>query len=268
MRRFAPLSYLIALTSLSCGGPEEAVSVELPVVVDPSGVTTVTTDLGYEVQLTEARAMVENFAFTIAGEAHTASLWQKVSDYLVPNAFAHPGHYQGGDVTGELRGKYLLNWVPGGEVALGMATLLVGDYKSVNFTFSQAGAEVVAADDPLLGHTAILRGQASRGDDSIEFVAILDSPEDRELVGVPFEFEVKETSTEQLNVRLDPKDPLEGDTLFDGLDFVDLDTDGDGQVVIEATATEAVVVDAYNLLRRTFQTHDHFEVTATLPDGP
>src|SRR5690606_19404679 len=57
---------LLAATLLGCGAPQEAPRVQLPVFVDSSAIATVTTDLGYEVELTEARAIVENFAFTIA----------------------------------------------------------------------------------------------------------------------------------------------------------------------------------------------------------
>ena len=238
---------------------------ELPVVVDPSGIGTIANDLGYEVTLREARVMVENLAFTIAGEAHTASLWKRVSDFLVPSAYAHPGHFQGGDVTGELRGRFELNWLGGGASELGNATLLVGTYESANFTFIHATEDDgLAADDPLLGHTAVLRGTATK-DAAINFTVVIDSPEGRELIGAPFEFEVKETSTEQLGIRLGTEDPLEGDTLFDGIDFSALDEDGDGLLAIGPEATSPTVVEAYNLLRRTFQTHDHFDIRAAQP---
>jgi hypothetical protein len=189
-----------------------------------------------------------------------------VSDFLVRPVHAHPGHYQGGDVTGELRGRFLVNWLPGGERELGSATLLVGSYKSANFIFALAGAEDgVAADDPLFGHTAVLRGRAMKGVSTVDFVAVIDSPEGRALVGAPFELEVKETSREELGIQLVTTDPLEGDSLLDGIDFSALDEDGDGQVSIDPSSSEATTVEAYNLLRRTFQTHDHFEVKASLP---
>ena len=269
MRRVytAPVLLLSALALHACGGPEEAPRVELPVVVDPSGIEPVTNDLEYEITLTEARVMVENLAFTIAGEAHTASLWRRVSDFLVPSAYAHPGHFQGGDVTGELRGRFQLNWLGGSASELGNATLLVGMYESANFTFIHATEDDgVATDDALLGHTAVLQGTATKDAVTTEFTVVIDSPEGRELIGAPFEFEVKETATEQLGVRLLTRDPLEGDTLFDGIDFSALDEDADGTLAIGPDATSPAVVDAYNLLRRTFQTHDHFDIRASQPD--
>lgn len=263
-RTTAYVSVLSLIALQACGGPEEPPRVELAVLPDSSAVTAVTSDLGYEIELVEARAAVENFSFAIAGEAHTASLWQRVSDALVPTAHAHPGHFQGGDVTGELRGRFILGWLPRSTAALGTATLLAGSYKSANFTFVRAGPDDgIAPDDALLGHTALLRGRATKGTTSVDFVARIDSPEGRQLTGAPFELEVRADSRERLGVRLATRDPLEGDTLFDGLDFAALDGDGDGEVVLEEGSGEAALVDAYNVLRRTFQTHDHFDITAS-----
>lgn len=255
-----------ALTLSACGEPEETPRVELPVVVDSSGLARVANDLGYEITLTDARVMVENIVFTIAGEAHSASLWKRVSDVLVPSAFAHPGHFQGGDVTGELRGRFELNWLEDTTQQLGSATLLVGAYQSANFTFIRATEEDgLSSEDPLLGHTALLRGTAVLDGietKAIDFTVILDSPSDRELVGAPFDLTVRETTTEELGLRLLTLDPLEGDTLFDGIDFTALDQDDGGEVTIKPSATDSSLVHAYNLIRRNLQTHDHFDVVA------
>lgn len=180
---------LCCCAPIARGHPEEAPRIQLPVVADPSATVAVTNDLGYAVELTEARAIVENFTFTRAG----------IEDGLGP-------------------------------------------------------------DDPLLGHTALLRGTAVREGVRIEFVAILDSPEGQELVGAPFSFEVRAGRRERLGVRLATRDPLEGDSLFDGIDFVVLDMDGDGSLVIAEAAGEPAVIEAYHRLRRTFQTHDHFDI--------
>ncbi|MEM6962150.1 MAG: hypothetical protein AAF550_10495 [Myxococcota bacterium] len=263
-RRAASGFYLYALALQACGDLEEVPRVELPVVVDPGGIERSTSDLGYEVMLTGARAMIENLAFTIAGEAHARSLRRHVSDLFVSSAYAHPGHFQGGDVTGEFRGRFQLNWLNADAPELGRATLLVGTYASANFTFIQATEDDgLAVEDPLLGHTAVLEGVAMRDARAVAFTAIIDSPEGRELVGAPFEFEVRQSSTEQLGIRLLTLDPFEGDTLFDGVDFFALDEDADGSLRIDAQATSPELIDAYNRLRRTFQTHDHFSVDAS-----
>jgi hypothetical protein len=245
----------------ACGSPKEPPMVELTVFADASAVDTVTNDLGYTVELSEARMVMSDLQFTIAGEAHAASLWRKVADFLIPNANAHPGHYQGGEVTGELRGRCLVDWLPGDNTKLGTATLIVGAYHSANFDFDVASTkDDLAPDDQLIGHTALLRGTATKADRTIGFVALIDSPEGRQLVGAPFDQEITEEGKVRLGLELATKDPLEGDTLFDGLDFGALDDDGDGSVVLEELEGEGPAVDAYNQLRRMFQTHDHFAI--------
>lgn len=262
MLRFWLIS--VALTGLAlqaCSGPEEAPRVELAVFADASGVTRVTNDLGYSIELSEARVVVENFAFSIAGEAHAASLWQRMASLFVPAVRAHPGHFQSGDITGELRGRFVVNFLPQDESEFGTATLLAGLYKSANFTFTRATLDDgVASDDPLLGHSAWLRGRATKGAAQIDFSVRIDSPVGRELIGIPFEYEVQDASRARLALRLLTQDPLEGDSLFDGLDFAALDADDDGVVELSEDADDAAIASAYLRLRRTFQTHDHFDV--------
>lgn len=261
MKRFC-LLIAASLVQLACSGPREPASVELAVFSDASAIDVVTTDLGYEVELSEARLLIDGLQFTIAGEVHATSLWQKVSDFLLPRANAHPGHYQGGEVTGELRGRLQVDWLPGAQPKLGTARLLVGAYHSANFIFATASQndDDLAADDALIGHTALLRGAAVKDDVEVEFVALLDAPKGRELVGAPFDYEVVEGANVRLGLALTTTDPAEGDTLFDGIDFVALDADGDGRIVLEETEGEGATVDAYNQLRRTFLTHDHFAI--------
>lgn len=262
---------MLAWSSSSCGGPEEAVRIELPVTVGPLASEAVATDLGYGVQLTEARMVVSELQFALSGELHAASLPQRLHRWMIPEAQAHPGHYQGGDVTGELPGRFLLDWSSGERQVLGRATLLVGAYASANLTFARGQADDgLDEDDELLGHTALLRGEATKDGQTLRFLALIDSPQDRQLVGVPFKssdgpgqdepyrFEATEGSEESLVLMLQPHDALQGNGLFDGLDFLALDTDSDGQVRIVPDAEEDAVTDAYNLLRRNLQTHDSY----------
>jgi hypothetical protein len=94
---------------------------------------------------------------------------------------------------------------------------------------------------------------------------VLDAPEGRRLTGAPFRHAVTESSREPLGLRLLTEDPLEGDSVFDGVDFGALDADADGHVAIGPNSTDEATTDAYHQIRRTFQTHDHFDVLA-LPD--
>lgn len=264
--RLDRLALALTCSLLACGAAEEPPRVQLSVFADASGMTSVESDLGYVIDVKEARMIAEDIVFTVAGEVHTSSFWRDLGDALIPPAFAHPGHFQAGEITGEMPGRFLLEWLPEAGGNVGTATLLAGIYQGANFGCARGDiSDGMAADDPLLGHTALLGGTARRGEAEIQFEVIVDSPEAREIVGVPFELEVRAGSRERLGLRLLTADPHEGDTLFDGIDFVRLDADGDGSVLISETAGDAAHVDAYNQFRRTFQTHDHFDVRPSLP---
>lgn len=250
---------LAVCAATACSGPEETKRVQLPVLTDGVGLQAVTTDLGYEVLLSGASMVVDDLRFTTAGEVHS-SLWSRFSDAVLPVAHAHPGHFQGGEVTGELPGHFVLRFSPGTEHELGTATLLVGRYRAVDFRLSRASSADVSEGDALVGHTAVLSGTASQDGASVDFEVVIDSPEGRELLGVPFEEEIAESARSALVLRFTPLDPREQNTLFDGVDFAPLDADADGLVMIDPSATDQATVAAYNAIRRVLQTHDHFVV--------
>lgn len=226
---------------------------KVPIVVDSSGLQTVTTNLEYDVSVDTAEVAIRDLEFSVAGEVHT-SLWERMSSALIPSAWAHPGHYEGGDLTGELLGSFSLQF--GGDEAqeLGTATLLIGNYRSVNFFFERGEA------GELKDHTAIMRGVARREDTNVEFRIVLDSPENRRLVGAPFEQRIEEGTEVVAGLRLLVQDPVEGDTLFDDVDFIALDDDADGELVLGPDSPDTASVDAYNLIHRKFQSHDHFDM--------
>ena len=260
-------SALLASYCASGCGPEsrEATRVELPVVVDAASIGAVTTDLGYRVQLSTARLALENLEFTVAGEVH-ATLPALLRSALWSTAHAHPGHYQGGEVTGELSGRFIVDWLAKDGEELGIATLLAGDYEAINFTFGRATASDVDEGDALLGHTALLAGTAEKDGASYRFSAALDAPQGRQLVGLPFEEKVAKSTRSSIGLQLVPFDPYENDTLFDGIDFAALPVEAAGVVEISPAAQAEEVTAAYELLRRTFQTHDHFD--AVLVQAP
>jgi hypothetical protein len=235
--------------------------VSLPVRADAHDIEVIETDRGYTIELSEARLAVADLQFAIAGEEHAASPWRTLHDWLVPVAHAHPGHSSGGDVTGELLGDFVIHWLPRAEAPLGLATLLEGDYQSANFAFARAVPEQgLPADDALLGHTAVLRGTATRGAERLPFVAVLDASDTEELVGVPFQADIRAGVPTVIGFELLPRDPFEGDTLFDGIDFVRLARDADGVVNIMPGASDPEIAVAYERLLTTFQTPDHFRM--------
>jgi hypothetical protein len=256
----------LALGLGACASAEEPPRVELPVGVGGGGIATVQTNLGYEVTLSEARLVIDDVEFAIAGETHAASLWKRSMDWLIPAAHAHPGHYQGGDITGELLGHFVLDLLGNEDNDFGLATLIVGRYQSSNFTFGVATRDDVAPGDPLLGHTAVLRGRAVSAERSVDFSVALDAFPARQLVGAPFDATVSESGASSLALELMTLDPLEGDTLFDDIPFADLPASTTGLIEMGGSTTDVTSTAAYNTLRRTFQTHDHFRFVAR-PSG-
>ncbi|MCX4240007.1 hypothetical protein [Paraliomyxa miuraensis] len=235
---------------------EVAERVSARIVVDSSGVAPIETDLGYRVELTRCRVAVDTLEFTTNGEMHATWL-RSPWDLLVPTAFAHPGHDAGGEVVGELEGRHLFDWRDDGEL-LGEAILLAARYDGANFSFTRARVEDgIAADDPILGHTFEIAGIATLDDERYEFSILLDQDEGRRVVGLPVDLDLSDGANEdlELGLQLLAHDPFEDDTLLDGIDFAVLDDDGDHVVVLEPDT------DAYNLLRRSTQTHDFYGVT-------
>lgn len=271
--RLRPALLASLIGTLACQA-SEAPRVELPVVVAGSGIEPVTNDLGWTVALTHARIAIADVRFTTAGELHegrSASLGAQLLGLVLRRAHAHPGHSQGGEVIGELPGEFVLDFVAGDGEQLGMATLIVGQYTAADFLLRRAHADELASDDLLLDHTAVLIGTASKNGQTIEFSAYIDSPDGRELIGAPFDYAIDEHAELQLGVRLLTRDPHEGDTLFDGLDFAALDaadSSSAGVTLIDPELDPQLSSDlqaAYNQLRRTLQTHDHFDVITLEP---
>lgn len=230
--------------------------VDLDVVVQPSHDTFTTVD-DTTIELTEARMALQTVEFTTEGEMHArAGLLPALHELVVPTAYAHPGHAAGGEVVGELPGRYVVDWLNAGST-VGTATMLAADYNGANFTFAVAAtADGLEADDPLVGHTFVLGGEATRGDTTVEFMAYVDQDEDRAIVGLPLTFSASEGSTEQLALRFDAVDTIEAETVFDGIDLLALDDDGDGFVEISADQN----AEAWATLRRNLQVHDHYAV--------
>lgn len=243
---------LCTLLLASCTPSQEAAHVRLAVAVDGAQLVDTVSDLGYTVHLDTARLAIGDLGFTIRGEMHgaTASLWR----YLVPTAWAHPGHYAGGDVTGELAGAFVLDFLMGDGATLGEAELIVGDYNGCNIDLRRA--DELPDADPLRGHTAYFAGTATKNGVALAFTAALDVDAGVQVVGAPFEDTVGVDSQGPLRLQMIAHDPIENLTLFDGLDFAALDDDGDGAVAIVPGDA------AHNIFRRAIQSHVFYYVVA------
>jgi hypothetical protein len=250
---------VLAMLLINVCAPEgdEPARVSLEVVSDGEHVTACENAEGWSVELSALRLAIRDLEFTIEGETH-AGRTNRLLNMLAPRALAHPGHYAGGDVTGELKGNFVLDMLAEDHPRLGEAALLEGDYHGVNFYFRTAGeADGIEEGDPLLGHMAYLAGTATQGDRNIAFTATLDElSENTQMVGGPFELAVTEDTGATLALGVYTVDPFENDTLFDGIDFGALDEDDDGVVDIVPGS------EAHNILTKTLERHDHYGVSA------
>jgi len=247
---------LMLAPGLACAS-QEAVHVSIEVDLDGSTVSDSTNDLGWTVTLTDTRIAVKDLQFTIQGEMHGAGATAWLEGWLIRRAWAHPGHYAGGDVTGELVGDFLFDWIAHDGMELGKADMLTGDYNGINFTFRRAAeSDGLAADDPMIGHTAYFAGVARKDGVEIAFTAALDVNEGTQMVGAPFELALAPDTKATIGIELEATDPVEDKSLFDGLDFGAIDDDGDGE------ATIAPGSEAHNLFVRTIQSHVHYNAEA------
>lgn len=252
-------SLLVTCAVCACSEAREAPRVELAVVAESSGLVPVRTNLGYDVTLEEVRLAVSDIEFSGGGEAAAFEPLLRALDVLVPSAHAHPGHGQEGDVIGELRGRFIVPYRPGvgGVAQVGVASLIADSYASGNFKLSRASVEDdLPSGDRLIGHAAVLAGEASMDGWSQRFEALLDSSS--ALVGAPFVERVEPSTRGPLQLRLLSMDS-EGDSLFDDVDFAAVEAPGGDVLIIDATSTDRGGRAAYATLLGTLESHDHFE---------
>ncbi len=218
---------------LGCGSEtKEPPRVALSVYIVGLPPRPVVNDLGFSVRLTGLRLAVADLGFTVAGEEHATARFRPAA-LLLATAWAHPGHLAGGEVTGELAGRYVLDPLGGAGEELGLATLLPGSYDGLNLSLRRATEEERSGPDDLLpGHTAILSGIASGAGASIPFEAVVDEPEGTVVLGGAFGLEVSGASSDALGLAFSPEDPATATTIFDGIDFAGLPVDLDGVAVL------------------------------------
>lgn len=238
-------------------GGEEPVAVSLPVLCDGTASRYLVNDQGWQVQIDILRMAVRDFTFTIQGETH-ASLFRSISDVLVPSAHAHPGHSAGGEVTGAMPGNFILDFSSGVLSPIGTGTLLVGEYEGFNLYFRVANSDDgLDAADPLLGHGVYIKGTAQKEKVVIPFSAVIDEPVDGSMDGGVFAHIVKEGTQAPLILTFADWVSLEDEsqeTIFDGIDFLSLETDAQGDVSIEPGSA------SHNMIMKQIVIHDYWEM--------
>lgn len=246
-------AFLVAL-SCACGGGSDVTEVSVPVRAEliDSGAST---DLGFSIELNAVSMSFSDFEFLSYGARETAWL-DRVGDWLVPSARAHPGHVQSGDRLGVLPGRFAVDFLA--EEPIGEAVLLATAYDALDVTFSTFATEDgLSSDDARLGLSIHLRGRATRDGQVVPFEVHVIAPAERKLVGVPFEVEVAEGETRRVVLRFSTTEPFRPERhLFDGIDFSAMPD----PLVLEATAATPAVVESFFSVQRRLLSHDFFEM--------
>lgn len=247
-----PLAVLGVLPA--CGGEGGANGPwSVPVVGEGPGSSAVLTAEGWEVELARFAVGGEDLTFH-AEAAPVASLLDPLSRLLIPQAHAHPGHGEGGEVLGELAGPFTLR--SDGASTLGEATLYPGTFSSAAFSFAALDEEEDALAD---GETpsAVLEGTASRDGVAVPFVARIVQDEGRRVDGVPFSWSLDEESPRgRIAFELLVEDAYSAATLFDGIAFA-LPEGGEAMLIDPGSAE-------HNRLRNALQSHVFWVATHRL----
>ncbi|KYG00766.1 hypothetical protein BE21_06860, partial [Sorangium cellulosum] len=95
------------------------------------------------------------------GRGGAPSLLDRLARWAVPEAHAHPGHYQAGEARGQMAQPTSVDLLAG-TTALADADAVSGVVRSARFTFGAPPAGPFAAE--LDGHVVALEGRAEKGD--------------------------------------------------------------------------------------------------------
>jgi hypothetical protein len=243
-------STLLGLT-IACAPGSESPTAEVLVLTGQGGEAFMHGE-GWTVELTSCRAAIEDLRFTTGGEFHERSWVGALRRAVIGDAWAHPGHSAGGEVIGELPGRRIVDWCGTPGMELGSAELTYGDYNGADFVFVRAEeGDGLEADDPLLGYSLEVAGEAQRGDVVVGFYARIRQDEGREVIGVPMALTVDDASVPTLELQ------LLGERLLDGIDFA-------GPWAVEGETHEFVADDEnYNRLLRAAQSHETYAIEST-----
>lgn len=149
-----------------CGAPStggERVTLTTRARSDISDNPVVANSLGWQVEVTRAELALEHIYY-VSGPA--AVLAQSHGLFAVRSAHAHPGHYDAGDVLGELRGPLTLDLLAR-EARLGEGGGVTGRARSAVVALGSLGG-----DDGTLA--VVLEGEASQADIAIPFRAAVE----------------------------------------------------------------------------------------------
>ena len=140
------------------------VALQTQVSADPIVTTEFTTGFGWDVKLEAAKVAISAFYY-FDGPPPTASfrlrpraLGERLSNYFIGTAWAHPGHYQSGTALGEaiFAEPIVFDLFSGAPEQLSAGDGVTGIYRSARFVMPRQPP----ADSLLAGHLAVVVGHA------------------------------------------------------------------------------------------------------------
>lgn len=150
MTRRVPVVMVVLVLLAACGGTARTRRT-FPVVVSAK-TDAMVTDSGWTVTLTSARVSLSGARF-FSGEVPVVRRFDPLG-WLVPSAWAHPGHYMPGEALAELLTPLEVDLLAG-DAAWGTASAVTGDYGSLQLTLGASGLR--------------LAGTATKGADTVTF---------------------------------------------------------------------------------------------------
>jgi len=136
----------------------------LHTVAIPSAQSTFTTGFGWDVKVTQAKLSISAFYYfdgpppTASFRVPRRSLGERLSNYFIGSAWAHPGHYQPGTALGEVifARPIVFDLFSTGPEQLSDGDGVTGIYRSARVVLPSQPP----ADSILDGHVAVIEGQA------------------------------------------------------------------------------------------------------------
>lgn len=248
------LVVVTALLSPACEG-DEADRITVPLHTDGAEAREAITAEGWSVVLEEARLGVADVRFRRGGEEH-ASWLTPLSRWLLPSAHAHPGHTVGGEVVGEALGTFALDFLTEGDEPFAEASALVTRADALDFAFS---ALSVPGEQEA---SAVFRGTATRGEESVRFEAFIVQDEGRRVDGVPLSLDLRQSDLARVSLALRLTND-DGGTLFDSVDFAALPYPrGDDVARIERGTAP------HNRVRNALQSFEYYRTSVQARGAP
>lgn len=151
----------------SCGAPStggERVAITTRARSDIADNPVLKNSLGWQIEVTRGTLALDYLYYVSGPPAGLAR--QRHSVFSIPSAHAHPGHYDSGDVLGELQGPVTLDLL-GRETTLGSGRGVTGQARSAVVTLGALGG-----DDAMLA--VMIEGVASQRETKIPFRAAVE----------------------------------------------------------------------------------------------